>query len=105
MAIMRVGECLRCGTCCFLCEYIALTFERKAGEYKRLHGICKIFGSKERREKGCDDYPTYPDRLLGRFCGFRFIDEEGRDVTTYRENKTLLRLDVPKVNLVIRDDE
>lgn len=103
--ITRAGECLRCGMCCLLCEHIELTFKRKPGEYKKLYGTCKIFGTKKRKEKGCDAYPSYPDRLLGKSCGFRFIDEAGRDMTVYRENKTLLRLDVPKVNIIIREDK
>ena len=104
MVVVRQGECLRCGICCALCEHIELTFKRERGKFKRLYGTCQIFGTKERMEKGCDSYPTYPDRLLGKFCGYRFIDEQGRDVTTYRKNKTLLRLDLPRIDIIIRDE-
>ena len=60
-------------------------------------------GTKERKDKGCDDYPSYPDRLLGKFCGYKFINEKGEDVTEYRKNKTLLILDLPPIEITLKD--
>lgn len=105
LAIIRVGECLRCGMCCLLCEHIELTFQRERGKFKRLFGTCRILGTKERKDRGCDDYPTYPDRLLGKFCGYRFVDaDSGKDVTTFRKNKALVILDVPAIEIVIKGE-
>lgn len=99
----RVGECKRCGMCCLLCEHVVLEFRRERGKYKHLFATCKIYGTKERKEKGCDDYPKFPDRLLNKSCGYRFIDKDGNDVTTFRKNPILLELDRPNLRLVRRD--
>ena len=105
MAVIRIGECNRCGICCIGCRYIQWTNSKIPGIEKRLIGTCTIWGTKERKEKGCDDYPQYPDRLLGKFCGYRFIDEEtGKDVTQYRKNKLLYRFTHPSIDVVIRDE-
>lgn len=98
--IKRVGKCNRCGICCLGCPYIILI--NPTG--KRLIGVCSIYGKKEREEKGCDKYPQYPDRLLGKFCGYRFIDTEtGKDVTQYRKNKILCSLNTPPIDIVIKE--
>lgn len=80
-----------------------MTFQRERGNFKRLFSTCKIMGTTERKDQGCDDYPAYPDRLMGKFCGYRFVNEEGKDVTEFRENKTLLILDLPQIEIVVKD--
>lgn len=103
MAATRTGECLRCGMCCLLCEHVELTFQRERGKFKRLFAVCKIMGTKERKDRGCDDYPAYPDRLMGKFCGYRFANENGKDVTEFRKTRTLLILDLPSVEIIVKD--
>ena len=53
-------------------------------------GTCKIRNTEYWVTKGCDRYPSYPDRLMGTFCGYRFIDKDGKDITTYRKNPSLI---------------
>jgi len=84
------------------CENIILEFRLEKG-IKRLFGTCKIYGSEEYKRKGCEKYPQHPDRLFGKFCGFRFEDENGNDVTEFRKNDVLVRLVFPKVEIIRKD--
>lgn len=102
--IIRVGECKRCGICCLGCDKIIWTMIKRPSVEKRLIGSCSIWGTQERKDKGCDDYPQLGDRLLGKFCGYRFIDENGNDVTEYRKNPTLYIFTHPPIK-IIRVDE
>jgi len=86
--------------CCFGCEHVVFEMSKIPDVEKRLFATCRVFGMPERKIKGCDDYPQYPDRLMGRFCGYRFIDEEGRDVTEYRKNPILFMFTHPRVWIV-----
>lgn len=101
--VKRVGDCNRCGMCCLLCEHLIWEFQRERGKFKRLFGTCRIYGTSERKEKGCDNYPTHPDRLIDKSCGYRFIDENGTDITQYSKELILLDLDIPSIRITRRD--
>jgi len=86
--------------CCLGCEHVVFEMSKVPGVEKRLFGTCRIYGTSDRKIKGCNDYPQYPDRLLGRFCGYRFIDEKGQDITTYRKNPILFTFTQPSIWII-----
>lgn len=61
MAVIRQGECKRCGSCCSACLFLKWNGEM---------AVCGIY---ERHLQYCKDYPEAPS-VLHEKCGYSFID-------------------------------
>ena len=87
--VTRIGECNRCGLCCLGCTMLVMEFKHTPSGLQA-YCSCKEYGNEYYLNKGCKVYPSYPDRVMGKICGYRFIDKDGKDITEYRQNPVIL---------------
>lgn len=74
MALIRKGQCNRCGQCCIGKTYSEPRIDCPNLEFKEGKAFCKIY---EDRPESCRDFPTSAEELTGfsipiKNCGFYF---------------------------------